>query len=382
MKLLINVNAAWFLISHRLEIARAARDAGYEVHVAADVESSAEQEQLEGEGFQFHRMRINRGGVNALRDLVYLRQLGELMKEIRPDLVHNVTVKPIVYGTIAARSAGISGIVNAVAGLGYAFGGGRSRRVVSFLVKRAYRIALKRPQSSKVIFQNIDDRNSFVSAGIIDASQAVLIRGSGVDLDVFRFSEEHADVPVVVLPARMLRDKGVLEFVKAARLLRDRGRKAHFVLAGKIDKGNPSSLHEEDMTRFKQEAGVEWLGHVSDMSALYRRSHIVCLPSYYPEGLPKALLEACAAGRAIVTTNTPGCREAVRHGENGLLVEARNPQAVAEAVDRLLEDVNLRRKMGAAGRKIAENEFDVRSVVRATLDVYERVISESARRSA
>lgn len=380
MRLLLNVNTGWFLISHRLEVARAARDAGYEVHVAADVESSAEQEQLEGEGFQFHRMRINRGGVNALRDLVYLRQLGRLMKEIRPDLVHNVTVKPIVYGTIAARWMGVSGIVNAVSGLGYAFAGKGSRRVVSFLVKSAYRIALNSPDV-KVIFQNNDDRKVFENAGIVDSRQTVLIRGSGVDLGTFAFAREPEGVPVIVLPARMLRDKGVAEFVEAARLLRGQGCCAKFVLAGKVDDGNPASLREEELRQLEREVGVEWLGHVTDMAALYRRAHIVCLPSYR-EGLPKTLLEACAVGRAVVATDVPGCREVVRHGENGFLVEARSARALAAALDVLLQNGELRRKMGAAGRKIAENEFDVRSVVRATLDVYERVISESVRRSA
>lgn len=368
MRLLFNVNAAWFFISHRLEIARAARDAGFEVHVSADIESSEEAEQLRREGIQFHRVRLRRGGLNPVRDLLYFNQLRSVMRAVRPDLVHNVTVKPIVYGTIGARSLGVHGIVNAVSGLGYAFTGQRSRWLISHLVKTAYRLALNRPDL-RVIFQNRDDLQTFIDAGLVESQQTVLIRGSGVDLDTFIFAEEPAGPPVIVLPGRMLRDKGVMEFVEAARLLRNRGRDGDFILAGKIDEGNPASLRAEELARLGLESGVRWVGHVADMAALYRRAHIVCLPSYR-EGLPKALLEACATGRAIVATDVPGCREAVRHGENGLLVEARNSGALAEALDLLLEDAELRRKMGAAGRRRAEQEFDVCEVVRATLNVY------------
>lgn len=376
MRLLLNVNTGWFLISHRMEIARAARDAGYEVHVCAGIESADEEEKIRSEGFYLHRVNIDRSGLSPFRDLQYLWQVRSVMKRICPDLVHNVTVKPIVYGTIAARAFSVPGVVNAVSGLGYAFGGGGSRKAVSFLVRSAYRVSLKGKGSGKIIFQNRDDLDAFVGAKIIERSQAVLIRGSGVDLDAFGYVEESPGIPLVVFPGRMLRDKGVLEFVEAGQLLRQRGCRVKFALAGKIDRGNPSSLGEEDMALIREESGVDWLGHVSDMASLLRRAHVVCLPSYYSEGLPKALLEACAAGRAIVTTDMPGCREAVRHGENGFLIEARSPRAIADAVEVLIRDVDLRRKMGAAGRRIAESEFDVRSVVRATLDVYRSALCD------
>lgn len=372
MRLLLNVNAAWFLISHRMEIARAARDAGFEVHVSADVESTEEQSTLEREGFRFHRVFLKRGGLSPVDDLLYLRQIRRVLRTVRPELIHNITVKPIVYGTIAARCMRVGGIVNAVSGLGYAFAGGDSRRAVSYVVKAAYRVALGR-RNSKVIFQNRDDLRTFIDAGIVNPRQGVLIRGSGVDLDAYGFSEEPDGTPAIVLPARMLRDKGVVEFVEAAGILRERGSRARFILAGKIDPGNPAALSAGQLARFERESGVQWVGHVTDMASLYRSAHIVCLPSYR-EGLPKALLEACAVGRAIVTTDVPGCREAVRHGENGLLVEPRNSVALADALGSLLDDAVLRRKMGAAGRRRAEEEFDVRMVVRSTLDVYRSVV--------
>lgn len=372
MRLLFNVNVAWFLISHRLEIARAARDRGFEVHVSADFDSPEEVSFLEREGFRFHKVCLKRSGLTPVHDLLYLRRLRAIMDSIDPDIVHNVTVKPVIYGTIAARTLGISRIVNAVSGLGYVFSGRESRRVLAHLVKRAYRAALRR-SDIRVIFQNADDIETFTTGDIIDRGQAVLIRGSGVDLDAFACGPEYPGIPVVVLPARMLRDKGVLEFANAAKSLRSRRIAAEFVLAGMTDRDNPASLGEVEMEGIQRDTGVKWLGHVSDMPALYRRSHIVCLPSYR-EGMPKSLLEACAAGRPIVTTDVPGCREAVRHGENGLLVAPRNVEALADGLAKLLVDAPLRQRMGAAGRRRAEAEFDVRAVVRATLDVYQSIL--------
>jgi glycosyltransferase involved in cell wall biosynthesis len=373
MRLLFNANVAWFFISHRLEIARAARDSGYEVHVSADFESPEEATVLEREGLRFHRVRLRRGGLNFVGDLRYFMELSRIIREVQPDLVHNVTVKPVVYGTVAARRRGVRRVVNAVSGLGYAFAGGESRRLLSGLVKTAYRAALHRPEV-RVIFQNEDDVRTFVDAGIVETNQAVLIKGSGVDLSAFAFTPEPAGNPIVVLPARMLRDKGVLEFADAARMLRAAGCKAEFMMAGRADTENPAGLGERELARLEGETGVRWLGHVSDMPSLLRRSHIVCLPSYR-EGLPKSLLEACAAGRPIITTDVPGCREAVRNGENGLLVEPRNAGALAAAIRRLVEDANLRRSMGRAGRNRAEAEFDVGKVVSATLGLYEDMLS-------
>lgn len=374
LRLLFNVNVAWFLISHRIGIARAARDAGFEVHVAADVDSEDEVTSLEREGFHFHRVRLQRGSLSPADDLSYLRQLHAIMRSVRPDLVHNVTVKPVIYGTIAARVSGTPGVVNAISGLGYVFIGGRGKWALSRLVKAAYRIAMRR-RGVRVIFQNADDMRQFLESGIIEPSQAVLIRGSGVDLEAFSYSPEPPGSPVVVLPARMLREKGVVEFANAARTLRAAGSPAEFVLAGRLDGSNPSRLSDSDMAQLVRETGVRWLGHVNDMPALFRSAHVVCLPSYYREGMPKCLLEACAAGRAIVTTNMPGCRDVVRNGENGILVEPRNVEALTSGLARLLEDRQLRRRMGEAGRRRAEQEFDVRLVIDATLAVYQRLLS-------
>ena len=307
--------------------------------------------------------------MTPLRDLMYLRQLERVMKVVRPVLVHNVTVKPVIYGTVAARKVGVSGIVNAVAGLGYAFSPGESRKVLSTILRAAYKVALDHPEV-RVIFQNEDDLETLAGAKVIDRRQAVLIRGSGVDLEKFAFVPEPPGLPIVVMPARMLRDKGVLEFAGAAQILRKQGVAARFLLAGKIDRANRAGLRPVEISVLERETGVEWLGHVSDMATLLRSSHIVCLPSYYGEGLPKSLLEACAAGKPIVTTDVPGCRDAVRHGENGLLVEPRSAEAVAGALAKLLMNYDLRMSMGVAGRRRAEDEFGLPKVVQRTLDLY------------
>jgi glycosyltransferase involved in cell wall biosynthesis len=371
-RLLLNVNVAWFFLSHRLAVARAARDAGFDVHVAGDVASDEEVAAVLKEDMTFHRVHLSRGGLLPTRDLGYLAELTSVMRHVKPDLVHNITAKPIVYGTMVARALGIAGIVNAVSGLGYSFSGGQERWLVSRLVASAYRFALRRP-GIRVIFQNTDDIETFVGARIIDPAQAILIRGSGVDLDAFAFSSEPGGQPRVVLPARMLRDKGIVEFARAAELLRSRAIAATFLLAGMLDEANPAGVSQHELRQLQHDTGVEWLGHVADMPALLRSVHVVCLPSYR-EGLPKSLIEACAAGRAIVATDVPGCREVVNHELNGLLVRPRDTGALADALQRLLSNPTLRAKMGMAGRRKAEAEFDVAAVVRATLDVYRTIL--------
>lgn len=372
-RLLFNANVAWFFISHRLALARAARDTGYEVHVMADFESEAEAATIAHEGFQFHRVRLRRGTLNPAGDLRYIMQLVTVMHRLKPDLIHNVTVKPVIYGSMVARALGVPGIVNAISGLGYSFSGGESRRLLSMIVRCGYRLALRTPHTL-VIFQNTDDAREFVEGGVVNAAQVRLIRGSGVDLQLFRPGAEPGGVPQVVLPARMLRDKGVVEFAAAAQLLRSSGIAARFLLAGMRDVENPASLGLDELRRLQQQTGVEWLGQVDDMAALYRSASVVCLPSYR-EGLPKALLEACAAGRAIVTTDVPGCREVVTDGLNGLLVKPRDVASLAEALARLLRDPELRARLGVAARQRAETEFDLRLIVRATLELYRELLA-------
>lgn len=365
-------NVAWFFISHRLALAKAAKAAGYDVHVASDVERPGEARAIEEAGLHFHPIKMRRGGVNPLADLVTLLQLTRLLRRLRPSIVHNVTIKPVLYGSLAARVAGTPAIVNAVSGLGYVFADSSRARGLRAMVHRIYRLAL-RPRAVRVIFQNQDDRDVFVRNGLVDADKTVLIAGSGVDLQAFTPSEPPSSERIrIVLPARMLADKGVNEFAAAAAQLRERGMAVECLLAGGLDAANPAGLTQQDLQRLEATAAVKWLGHVDDMVSLLRNAHIVCLPSYR-EGLPKALIEACAMARPIVTTDVAGCRDVVEDEVNGLLVPARDASALAEALGRLVQEPELRQRMGRRARQIAEERFDVNAVIARTLALYGNV---------
>jgi glycosyltransferase involved in cell wall biosynthesis len=287
--------------------------------------------------------------------------------------MHTVTIKPVLYGGIAARLLRVPSLVSAVSGLGLVFvGGDRKASSVRWAVRALYRLALGHSNSC-AIFQNPDDCQHMVDAGLVASEQTVLIRSSGVDVAVFQPSPPPPGPPIVILPARLLWPKGVGEFVEAARLLLQDGVAIRMALVGE-----PPPQHRASVTRSMIEAWVdqdliEWWGYQPDMAQVYARSHIVCLPSYYGEGVPRVLIEAAACGRPIVTTDTPGCREVVRHGENGLLVAPRAAKALADALRTLAQDAGLRVEMGRRGRQRAVAEFSLDRVVAATLAVYQRL---------
>jgi glycosyltransferase involved in cell wall biosynthesis len=371
--LLYVTNVAWFFTSHRLPLACAAREAGYEVHVAAGIEAGGEQEPIEAAGFRFHRLRSVRGDRNPLKELVALWDLALLVRRLRPDIIHAITAKPIILAGFLRRLYSVPAFVGAMTGLGYLFINRSRHRILRTLVVRALRVGLG-GNASRLIVQNSHDARLLADLGAVDAANVVLIPGSGVDLGQFLATAEPEGPPVVVLPARMLRDKGVVEFCEAARILRDRGVSGVFRLAGGLDPRNPAALGDDELRRLVSDCGVEWLGHVEDMAGLFRGSNIVCLPSYR-EGLPKALIEGAACGRAIVTTDVPGCRDVVRDGEEGLLVPARDGASLANALGRLIADPQLRARQGAAAARRARNTFDVRRVCASTIELYESLRS-------
>lgn len=367
-KLLFTVNNPAFFLSHRLPVAQEAARVGYEVHVAT-MDGPAVSAILR-HGFMHHVIPMSRSGKNPLRELHSIYSLWRLYRRLRPDIVHAVTIKPVLYGGIAARLAGVPAYVAAISGLGFIFT--RQRSGFDFLVwatMTLYRLALGHP-NSRVIFQNQSDRDVLEHAGVLRPGQAVMIRGSGVDLERFSAQAEPDGAPVAVMAARLLKDKGVREFVAAARISVGHSSGLHWVLAGSPDPGNPASVSEEDVEIWTREGFVECLGEQADIAALYRRAHIVVLPSYR-EGLPKSLVEAAACGRAVVTTDVPGCRDAIEPGVTGLLVPVHDAAALAAAVQRLADDVALRQAMGLAGRNLAEREFDIRLVVRRHLEIYQ-----------
>ena len=367
--LLFVVNNPAFFMSHRVPVALAAQKAGYDVHVATmDGPAVADIQAL---GMTHHAIPMTRSGKRPQQELGTLLALVRLFRRLRPDVVHLVTIKPVLYGGIAARLARVPGMVAAISGLGFVFlSNSLKMRLVRAVVARLYRIALGHP-NSRVIFQNANDRDLLKSLGAVRDEQVVIIRGAGVDLDAFRPTPEPPAPPVVVtMVARLLRDKGVQEFVQAARLLRERGVPVTMQLVGGLDAGNPASATQSDVDAWQQDGCVQALGERSDVAALYAAAHIAVLPSYR-EGLPKSLIEAAACGRAVVTTDVPGCRDAIEPNVTGLLVPVRDAAALADAIARLAKDAALRQAMGAAGRALAEREFDINQVARIHVALYD-----------
>ncbi len=370
-KLLFLVTEDWYFCSHRLPLACAARDAGFDVAVATRI--TAHGEHIRCAGLRPIPIVLRRSSRNPWHELQAIREIAAIYRRETPDIVHHVALKPVLYGSLAAKIAKVPHVVNALAGMGYVF---TSRDVSARLLRPwivlAFRFLLG---NSQVILQNPDDRAALLTAGILRENQVALIRGSGVDTAAFRYTPEpEGKPPLIVLPARMLWDKGVGEFVAAAEILRHGGIAARFVLAGERDPDNPAAIPLEQLRKWHVSGTVSWLGKQEDMPALLAQAHIVCLPSYR-EGLPKALLEAAACGRAIVATDVPGCREAVRHEENGLLVPARDSAALAQALRQLIENPILRRRFGKNGRTLAEREFSVDKVSAETLALYRECLS-------
>lgn len=367
-RLLFVVTEDWYFCSHRLALAAAAQAAGYTVHVATRVGTDGAR--IRGAGFTLHAVPFARSPRRPDRDLAALAALVRVYRRVRPHIVHHVALKPIVLGSLAAVWARPPLVVNALTGLGYVFSSpsGRAR-----LLRPPLRLLLRwllRREGALTVLQNADDRALLAGAAVIDPARSAVVRGSGVDLARFAPPARRSGVPLVVLAGRMLRDKGVEEFVAAARRLRAGGCAARFALVGGTDPDNPAALARDRLAAWHAEGAIEWWGRREDMPAVWAQAHVACLPSYR-EGLPMALLEAAAAGLALVATDVPGCREIVRHGDNGLLVPPGDPEALAAALARVLADASLRARMGTRSRALAA-DFAIGRVVRETLAVYRR----------
>lgn len=374
-RILFLVTEDWYFCSHRLSLARAARDAGFRVSVACRVDRHGAA--ILKEGFRLIPTSFSRRSLNPLRELALVRRIAATYRAEKPDIVHHVSLKPVLYGSIAARLAGVPSVVNAFTGLGYAFIARDAKgRAVRALVTRLLRFALFGLRA-KTILQNDDDAATLLAAGLVRVADLVLIRGSGVDLKAFKASAPPSGAPLVVLPARLLWDKGVGEFVEAARSIKRAGVRARFALVGESDPENHAAVPPRTLKAWKEEGVVELMGRREDMPAVFAESHIVCLPSYR-EGMPKALLEAAASARACVTTDVPGCRDAVRDGVTGLLVAARDAASLAKALRLLIEAPELSARMGAHGRRWAEENFSQEKVAEETLAVYRELLKEAA----
>ena len=371
--LLFIVHDAPFFVSHRLAVGRSAVLAGYRVHVAAPEEAGAAAT-IRSAGLVFHPIALDRGSRHPLKELVLIGAMAGVLRRLEPDIVHCVGMKPVLYGGSLARLLKVPGLVNAVTGLGFMFlRTGLAARAARTAIRQVYRYALGHP-NSRTIFQNPDDLALFEAAKLVPPDRVVTIKGCGVDLAAFRPTDRRPDgPPVVMFPARLIRDKGLGEFLAAVRLLRPAFPDVRFVLVGRTDAVNPTAFTEAEVESWVRDGLVEWWGFSDDMPATLRRADIIVLPSYR-EGLPRGLIEAAATGLPIVATDVPGCREIVHHGENGLLVPARDPAATAAAIRDLLEAPARAETYGKAGRAMVEREYSVERFVGRSLHVYREVL--------
>ncbi len=367
-RLLFLVTDDRYFISHRLPMARAAKAAGYEVHVATHI--SRFEDAIKAEGFVLHELSWEKAGQTPFtlaRDVLIIRRL---YRSVRPDIINHVALKPVILGMLAAFGLGMAK-VNIITGLGSGFiGRDWKGRILKSVLVAALRTLLNRKRTVSVV-QNSDDRETLISIGI-NPETVNLILGSGIDIDNTEPLAEPSGPITVGITSRMLDDKGIRPLVTAQSKLQARGLDIRLLLAGEPDPTNRSTLSEAEMKAFAAMPGIEWLGHIDDVKTVWERAHIAALPSRR-EGLPKSLLEAAAFGRPIIATNVPGCREVARHGENALLVPVDDAAALAHAIETLANDRELRARFGANGRRAVENCFSSAAIGSQIVEIYTKL---------
>lgn len=369
MKILLAVNTLGSFISHRRGLYLKLRD-DHQVRVILPASEDTNAAQKEIDPSELLRIQLSRKGVNPFSEIRSIFELYSLYKREKPDLVHHFTIKPVIYGTIAARLAGIPKIVNSITGLGFVFTSNSLKaKILGILVKNLYRACFSSPKV-KVIFQNLDDRDYFIAHGMIAQERSYLVEGSGVDVHKFTPVKIENKQPRVLVASRLLIEKGIFEFIEAVEQLKRKGLIFEALVAGEVDPGNPGSITEAQVKKWQQTGTANFLGFQRDMVSLLKNIDIACLPSYR-EGLPMALLEAMAAGKPIVTTDAPGCRATIRNGKNGFLVPIQESQPLANALEKLIVDKDLRDKMGQESRNIAIEFFSKERITSEIIKVYE-----------
>lgn len=370
MRLLLVLNDPADFHANRVGLARAARQAGWDVHVAAPDEPAGQT--IAADGWPFHPVALDRLGMAPDREAAAVLSIARLVRRLRPSVLHLRAVKPILAGGLATMLAPPCGVISHLCGLGYLFTGARpAQRLLRLALRPALRAALSRPQQ-RVVVQNADDADTLLCAGLVEPGRLTLIPGSGVDCERFRPAPAPPGPFTVVLPARLLRAKGIAEFAEAGRRLAERGAAVRLELVGPAVEGNRDAIPEAQLRAWQAAGWLTWSGPAADMRAVYARAHAVCLPSWR-EGLPQALLEGAACGLPLIASDAPGCRQAVAAGRTGLLVPLRDPAALAAAIARLAGDPQLCRRLGEAARQRASAEFSVERITAAFLTLYDEV---------
>ncbi len=372
-KIIINLTEDWFFVSHFLGRAIEAKKAGYDVYISCN--ETKNRKFIEGKGIKFFSLPLDRRGINPIYEFYILLKYYYIFNKVKPDIIHNVGPKPIIYGSIAAKLAKIRSVINAPIGMGFVF---TSSTIKAFFLKKVLLLLLKitlnqhhgMNKKNRVIFENSDDMNYFIKAKIVNNKEAILIRGAGVEIDEELIKRKKNNlIPTITLVARMLKDKGIYEFVEAAKILKKKEIKSRFLLVGDVDKKNPTSLKESKLKKWQDEKIIEWLGWVKDVQSLLLETDILCLPSYR-EGLPKSLLEGAAIGLPLISTDTVGCKEVVLNGINGFLVPIKDSKSLSLAIEKLIKNKELRVSMGKESLRIAKSEFSSRIINSQTISIY------------
>lgn len=362
MKIVLIASYNKSLLIFRGTLLAAMVQAGHEVIACAPGSDPAVIESLQQLGVRYEPIFLDRTGINPWRDIRTLIHLTRLLRQLNPDITLGYTIKPVIFGSLAARLAGVPHRSSLITGLGFAFvdgpGATLKKRALNRLIRVLYRVALS--TNRIVFFQNPDDNALFLQLGLVNAAQAVVVNGSGIDLEHFSRAPFQTGGPVFLLIARLLKDKGIREYIEAAQLIKERHPEAAFLLVGPVD-SNPAAIPAEEVATWNSSGCVEYLGEVSDVRPVIARSTVYVLPSYR-EGMPRTILEAMSMGRPVITTDVPGCRETVVEGYNGFLVPPRDPQSLAEAMEHLIAHPELVMQMGNNSRKLAEEKFDVHCV--------------------
>ena len=374
--LLIVVNDLKYFLSHRLNIALHAKKSGYRVCVGYGASDHLSILNLKKYNLEFFYVPIKRGAFNPWNEIKSLYFTWQLIRKIKPNILHLVTLKPCLYGGMVAYFSKVNGILFAFAGLGIVFSSKKIiYKIISVILQFLFWCIFKR-KNYFVLFQNTSDRIFFIKLGLVKKSKTKLIKGSGVDLTVFKKYEELKGPVHVMFISRLLHDKGISTFISAAKLIKTRcDIPIKFWVVGSRDPGNPNSVSKKEIDNWKKKGIVDIKGHIDNIKKIYKKSHIVCLPSFYGEGLPKVILEAAATGRPVVTTDHPGCRDGILNGKTGILVPIKNPEKLANAIEYLASKKKIRISMGKKARSLAEKEFCSEKVAEKHLKLYKKLLN-------
>lgn len=374
-KLLIVTNVDWFFLSHRLPVALEAKKLDF--HVAIVAKDTGSKNIIIRHGFDFIDLPINRSTVNIIKDIKTIYFLIKIYIRFRPDLVHHITIKPVLFGSLAARLTKVRYVINAISGLGHIFIGNDLLAIVQReFVKMFYKISFFKI-NQEVIFQNKHDQTLFIKSKIVRNYQTKIIRGSGVNLQKFKYFSEERNQIVILFASRLLWTKGIGVFVEAAKIILKEKINARFIIVGRLDYDNPARVFEKEIINWQRDGLIEWGGHVTNVMDILAKSNIVCLPTFYGEGIPKILIEAASCGRAIIATDVPGCNDIVTHNHNGLLIPPHNVDALVDSLRILINNDHLRMTMGKRGRELAENYFSIDLVVQQHMDIYRSFLSKN-----